>query len=407
MVKPGPKSGAEERYPIEKDLLSLGVSVVEIASRLGVSDSTVWEDITDKGGLHVWIPSRPKSGAEIYGARFLRCANIERRAWSLEERQSCESIRSLVEESIGLNEIKTFLLGMFCAHLALQYPADHPGLEREMELARAVFDIRSIAKSAGIAQTNADYLLWDYFQEVVRGQRNPPTSKDNAIADLAEMFRLRASREKLQGPFQDGFAQAVREAIDALASNQASVLRMRYGIDSEVRTLRAIGALLGCVTNARIEQIEKEALVAIRDSRHGDRLREYLTDFSCLSTKLVEAQTEIVRLRNLIVDRESRSGALGFLATDVEDLGLPSRCRRRMRELEISKVGQLVRCARSDLRKQWFGKGSLDAIANALSAHGYGLDGVGLLPEEVELYPIPDAVLRYREALVERKKSRW
>ena len=51
----------------------------------------------------------------------------------------------------------------------------------------------------------------------------------------------------------------LREALDALPEREARVLRLRYGLDGEERTLRAVGLALG-VSSSRAGQLERVAL---------------------------------------------------------------------------------------------------------------------------------------------------
>ena len=55
----------------------------------------------------------------------------------------------------------------------------------------------------------------------------------------------------------------LREALDELPDREARVLRLRYGLDGEERTLRAVGLALG-VSSARAGQLERVALRRLR-----------------------------------------------------------------------------------------------------------------------------------------------
>ena len=63
----------------------------------------------------------------------------------------------------------------------------------------------------------------------------------------------------------------------ALNAREAHVLRMRFGIDTEERTLEEIAGLFG-LSVVRVHQIEKAALEKLRNSPAAEKLRDYWED---------------------------------------------------------------------------------------------------------------------------------
>jgi RNA polymerase primary sigma factor len=55
----------------------------------------------------------------------------------------------------------------------------------------------------------------------------------------------------------------VREVIDSLPPREQTILRLRFGLDGDCRTLEEVGQQFG-VTRERIRQIQDEALKKLR-----------------------------------------------------------------------------------------------------------------------------------------------
>ena len=53
--------------------------------------------------------------------------------------------------------------------------------------------------------------------------------------------------------------------VDSLDPREAEIIRLRFGLDGEPRSLEAIGQELG-LTRERIRQLETQALAALGDS---------------------------------------------------------------------------------------------------------------------------------------------
>jgi RNA polymerase primary sigma factor len=67
----------------------------------------------------------------------------------------------------------------------------------------------------------------------------------------------------------------VRELLSQLPAREAQILRLRFGMDDEPKSLEEIGGMLG-ITRERVRQIEKQAKDRLRQKAKMRALQEYL-----------------------------------------------------------------------------------------------------------------------------------
>jgi len=65
------------------------------------------------------------------------------------------------------------------------------------------------------------------------------------------------------------------ELLSQLPPREQQILRLRFGIDEEPKTLEEIGGMLG-ITRERVRQIEKQAKDRLRQKARMGTLQDYL-----------------------------------------------------------------------------------------------------------------------------------
>ena len=69
--------------------------------------------------------------------------------------------------------------------------------------------------------------------------------------------------------------QEIQELLSQLPPPEQQILRLRFGLDGEAKTLEEIGGMLG-LTRERVRQIEKQAKDRLRQRAKMRALQEYL-----------------------------------------------------------------------------------------------------------------------------------
>ena len=120
------------------------------------------------------------------------------------------------------------------------------------------------------------------IQSAVKAYHSPsqaPLGEDGEAADFGEL--LPDSRIELpeEAVVRDDQLDAVRKLLESIDDREASILRMRFGLDGRApKTLKEIGAEIG-LTRERVRQIEIGALKKLNTRLEDDKTsRFYRTD---------------------------------------------------------------------------------------------------------------------------------
>ena len=113
--------------------------------------------------------------------------------------------------------------------------------------------------------------------------RRQPLSLDAPVGDgergrLVDLVADPEGRDALDELALKRFVDGVRDLLGTLTAREASVLRMRFGLDGTTeRTLAEVGASLR-LTRERIRQIEAQALSKLRRPLRAKRLQRIVVD---------------------------------------------------------------------------------------------------------------------------------
>jgi RNA polymerase primary sigma factor len=103
----------------------------------------------------------------------------------------------------------------------------------------------------------------------------PQTDQAEAGWSLGEMIMDERTKTPEDELVEHDVLRHVMDMIETMDAREATVLRMRFGLnDTEPHTLKEIGQQLG-LTRERVRQIETEALGRLADSLNGPRDREF------------------------------------------------------------------------------------------------------------------------------------
>src|ERR1044071_5106497 len=98
----------------------------------------------------------------------------------------------------------------------------------------------------------------------------PQTEQTEAGWSLDEMVMDGNSKAPDLETVESGDLKHVMELLDKMDKREATVLRMRFGLDDEEpKTLKEIGECLG-LTRERVRQIESEALAKLSENLSGE-----------------------------------------------------------------------------------------------------------------------------------------
>ena len=108
-----------------------------------------------------------------------------------------------------------------------------------------------------------------------------PLSLEQPVGDeddneLAAFIEDEATPSPAQLAVQNLLHDKMEEVLETLSAREASILRLRFGLENgHAHTLKEVGLKFG-LTRERIRQIESEALHRLRHPCRSRQLREYL-----------------------------------------------------------------------------------------------------------------------------------
>ena len=118
--------------------------------------------------------------------------------------------------------------------------------------------------------------LIDLSRDLVSLDQTVGTDDDASLGDFIADERATSAAETT---VEAGLMRAqLRDVLDSLDAREATVVRMRYGLDGgQPKTLDEIGRVFA-LSRERIRQIERETMAKLRHPSRSEALRDYLDD---------------------------------------------------------------------------------------------------------------------------------
>jgi RNA polymerase primary sigma factor len=166
--------------------------------------------------------------------------------------------------------------------------AEHGGVIalpiKQLEKLRKVFEgYRRYTQQSGVEPSSAELaaeldLPVDEVESVLHIYRH--LSLDAPIGEGGETSFLDVLPSMTSPSGEEAYINAaltdeIRELLSQLPPREQQILRLRFGIDEEPKTLEEIGGMLG-ITRERVRQIEKQAKDRLRQKARIGTLQEYL-----------------------------------------------------------------------------------------------------------------------------------
>ncbi|GAB4135990.1 MAG: RNA polymerase sigma factor RpoD/SigA [Planctomycetota bacterium] len=151
-----------------------------------------------------------------------------------------------------VNTVKTVRVPSYMSEIVSRWKAT--AMELNYRLGRQPTSAE-IAEELDLPENN-----WDVVRETVLANSQPVHSmnEDGSVV-YADAMEDPRSRQPEQEVFTALELSRMKELLDMLDSRESKILKLRYGIDGEPMTLKAIGKRFG-LTRERVRQMEQHAL---------------------------------------------------------------------------------------------------------------------------------------------------
>lgn len=166
-------------------------------------------------------------------------------------------------------------------------------------------------------------------------------------------------------------ASRVDDVLDTMTPREASLIRMRFGLGVDVKSVAEIAVVLG-ISRARAYQIEKKAIHKLRHPSRSRRLFTLLTTPTPIICSRCERQMEFAALNE--PERVKAAVALKYRNTPVEELELSVRAYNALGNCGIVTIGELIQQSEVMLlRSRSMGRKALMEIKQVLELMGLSL----------------------------------
>ncbi|MFH1315556.1 MAG: DNA-directed RNA polymerase subunit alpha C-terminal domain-containing protein [Candidatus Uhrbacteria bacterium] len=260
MSRPEKGTAHKQRWPLIKQLLSLGLSAEEIAGLVTVSAATIRLDIRQYGNVTKLLPNRPKK-TERFQTVFKRFSQLmfENESDQTEEYQALWQWLKID----GL--LQLYVLGLVRMIETLSLPRVSPEQEPYLRLMIRVFDLNVNDVNGSKSSNKTEQILRLLCSKVDQGQQIPPNSTKELQELLLQYTQcyLEADR-RLCLAWPKNVHILIDQALATLPPREGEVLRLRFGIGHDAAmSLEKIGQKF-YLSLERIRQIESKGLKKLR-----------------------------------------------------------------------------------------------------------------------------------------------
>jgi|GEM_PF-2272870 hypothetical protein len=373
----------EERVLLSNTLVSLGWSTKIVAYTLGVSNSTVRNDLGE--AISTLFPDRPKGRRAIFDAS-MQCWAKERlkpggsgNTALIRAIEALTHLPNIREQFIGAHELVCELMHVGERHV----PHTHLAL------------INDVLGSPPWKQAPFNWRI--FLQDVAEKRAIISATSDNPRPVTRWITHQLNVRQKVLGEYPEGTKNMITEIIAALPDKMIRrVLALYYcSGNSKAQVAETLD-----ITPRQVESVRAKGIRALRQHPEFLKLRHAhhpLAEAVELRKHILELEQRDNELRGSIWRLITQGQCIGLEAENrldvkADELEASMRLANKLASLRIETIGQAVQVTEAQYLKNGMGRKSLNELKELLVEMGFNL-GTMLPPPLARKHPLPEIFL--------------